>query len=206
MRELIEARRGTPREDLLSGLIEAEEAGSHLSGDELIGTTVMLLFAGHETTTNLIGNGTLALLAHPDELRRVRDDPELLPTAIEELLRYDSPVQATGRSLTGPVELPDGTVLPTGASLGIWIGGANRDPAAFDDPDRLDVGRRGARHLSFAHGPHYCIGAALARLEAEAAFSHLLWQLPEFELAGEAPAWRPNPILRGVERLPIRFG
>ncbi|HEY1366574.1 MAG TPA: cytochrome P450 [Gaiellaceae bacterium] len=205
MQELIAARRSDPREDLLTGLIAAEEAGSHLSSDELIGTTVMLLFAGHETTTNLIGNGTLALLAHPHELRRLRDDPDLLPIAIEELLRYDSPVQATGRSLTGPVELPDGTVLPTGAALGIWIGGANRDPAVFDDPDRLDVGRRGARHLSFAHGPHYCIGAALARLEAEVAFGHLLWRLPEFELAGETP-WRRNPILRGVERLPIRFG
>jgi cytochrome P450 len=199
LREQIDARRARPGDDLLDGLLAAE-----LSADELVGTVVLLLVAGHETTTNLIGNGMLALLRDPAERRRLRDDPALLDTAVEEFLRFDSPVQATVRTLTDPFTASTGETIPTGTVVGIWLGSANRDDAVFTEPDRLDVGRSGGRHLSFAHGPHYCLGAALARLEARCAFAHLLHRLPDAELVRE-PERRPNPSLRGVSSLEIRF-
>lgn len=199
LHEQIEERRAAPGDDLLDGLLAAE-----LSADELVGTVVLLLVAGHETTTNLIGNGMLALLRHPDERRRLRDDPSLLPTAIDEFLRYDSPVQGTLRTLTAPFEASTGDVIEAGTVAGIWLGSANRDDAVFADPDRLDVARSEGKHLSFAHGPHYCLGAALARLEAHRAFAHLLHALPDVELVRE-PERRPNPSLRGVGSLVLRF-
>ena len=201
---LIADRRGRPRGDLLSGLIAAEEEGERLSSDELVATCVLLLGAGHETTTNLIGNGTLALLRHPDGLERLRRDPSLLPTAVEELLRYDSPVQAAARVATAPIELDGATIRP-GEWVSLMIGAANRDPRQFSDPDRVDVGRREARHLSFGHGPHFCLGAALARLEAEVAFRKLVVESPPFELAQQELVWKPNAAFRGLESLQVRF-
>jgi pimeloyl-[acyl-carrier protein] synthase len=205
LHEQIEEHRSERRDDLLGRLVEVEEDGSKLSADELIGTVVLLLVAGHETTTNLIGNGMLALLRDPDERLRLRADPTLLPTAIEEFLRYDSPVQGTLRTLKQPLETSTGDVIGAGCAVGIWIGSANRDEAVFTDADRLDVGRQHGRHLSFAHGPHYCLGAALARLEAHCAFTRLLYRLEDVGLVRE-PERRPNPSLRGVTTLAVRFG
>lgn len=199
---LIQERRAHRRDDLLSELVAAEADGAALSREELVSTCVLLLVAGHETTTNLIGNGTLALLRNPDELRRLRDDPTLMPRAIEELLRYDSPVQGAGRALLVDLEL-GGHALCAGDWVDVWIGAANRDPAVFPEPDRLDLGRVGPRHLAFSHGAHYCLGAALARLEAEIAFTRLL-RLP-LELTDEPLRWSANPVLRGLEALPVRF-
>jgi cytochrome P450 len=203
LRGIIAERRKTPRDDLLSGMIAAQEERDALSDAELLATSNLLLIAGHETTTNLIGNGLLALLRHPVELARLRAHPELLGSAIEELLRFDSPVQATGRVATEDVEL-GGQPVGKGALLLTVIGAANRDPDVFPDPERLDVAREDNRHLSFGYGTHFCLGASLARLEAEVAFRALLERCPRIELATDAVSYRPNPFLRGLEALPVR--
>jgi len=203
LREVIAARRREPRSDLISALVAAQEDRDALSDSELLATAILLLLAGHETTTNLIGNGTLALLQHPDELARLRADPELLKSAIEEMLRFDSPVQGTMRAALQPVEF-GGVTLDKGALVICGIGAANRDPAVFEEPDRFDVGRRDNRHLSFGFGAHFCLGAPLARLEAEIAFCALLEQFPKLALTGAPIAHRPNPILRGLQRLDAR--
>jgi cytochrome P450 len=202
-RGLIRARRGSPVDDILNGLIAAEEQGDRLSEDELLATCVLIFFAGHETTVNLIGNGALALLRNPAELARLRRMPELLPNAVEELLRYDSPVQRSGRSVLEDVEV-NGRVLHQGERVNILIGSANRDPAQFKDPDRLDITRANAsQHLSFAAGIHYCVGAPLARLEAQLALGALLRFAPELRLATDNPAWRATFVLRGLAALPV---
>jgi hypothetical protein len=201
--DLVAERRRAPRTDLLSALIAVEEAGDRLSTEELLATSILLFLAGHETTANLIGNGVLALLRHPGELARLRSHPELLESAIEELLRFDSPVQATGRVATEDVEL-GGQSIGKGALLLTVIGAANRDPDVFADPDRLDVAREDNRHLSFGFGTHFCLGASLARLEAEIAFRALLERFPKLELASDTVVYRPNPFLRGLEALPVR--
>ena len=203
---LIAERRARPTDDLMSQLIQVEEAGDQLSHDELI-TTVMLLFgAGFETTTNLIGNGLLALLDHPDELRRLRDDRSLLKTAVEELLRWDSPVQIDGRLLFEDVEL-HGETFEAGQQFVTLIGAANRDPRIFDDPERFDVGRVGPAPMSFGAGIHFCLGAALARAEGHVVFDRLLDRFPVIEPAwDDRPAYRDTIVLHGLESLPIRVG
>jgi len=203
LRDIIASRRKAPREDLISALIAAQEDRDALSDDELLATCVIVLIAGYETTTNLIGNGILALLLHPDELSRLRAEPELMKSAIEEMLRYDSPVQATVRVVTQDSEI-GGKTLRKGALAICGIGAANRDPEAFPDPDRFDVDRRDNHHLSFGFGAHFCLGAPLARLEGEIAIRALLERFPTLALDTEHVERRPNPILRGVQALPLR--
>ena len=204
-RELASARRRRPGSDLLSGLVEAEEAGDRLTERELLATCVLLYIAGHETTVNLVGNGLLALLRHPEEWRRLRDDPALLPGAIEELLRYDGPVQRTGRLAAEDLEI-GGVAIPAGTLVLGILGAANRDPAQFTEPDRLDVARDEPRHVAFGSGIHYCLGAPLARLEARAALGAVLRRFPDVTLDVERPVWRPSSALRGLEALPVHLG
>lgn len=214
--DLVEERRPTAseRSDLLSAMIAAEEAGDRLSHPELITTATLLFVAGHETTTNLIGNAVLALLRNPGELQRLRDDPTLIRTAVEEFLRYDSPVQFTARITTEDVVVgrpdgpdgPDGQLIPAGEQVIVVVGAANHDPAQFPDGDRLDIGRplEQNRHLSFAAGPHFCLGASLARLEAQIALSTLLRRFPHLELVTTQPEYREHFVLRGVKELRVR--
>jgi cytochrome P450 len=204
-RRLIEERRRGPGADLLSGLVEAEEAGDRLTEDELLATCILLYVAGHETTVNLIGNGLLALLRHPTELRRLREDPGLLSATIEELLRYDGPVQRVGRIAAVDAEV-GGVRIGAGSLVVGLLGAANRDPAQFRDPDRLDLGRDQSRHLAFGSGIHYCLGAPLARLEGQVAIGTLVRRLPALALAVERPVWRPSSTLRGLEGLPVIVG
>ena len=203
-RDFIAERRQTPRDDLLSLLIAAEEQGDRLTEGELLITCTLLFVAGHETTVNLIGNGLLALLNHPDELAKLRADPALLPGAVEELLRYDSPVQRTGRMTNTDVEL-DGRKIGKGSLVVTAIGAANRDPAHFPDPDRLDITRRDNRHVAFGFGIHFCLGAPLARLEGQIALGTLLGRMPKLRLATSTLEWRESSTLRGLKRLPITF-
>ena len=203
-RDLISERRQTPRDDLLSLLIAAEEQGDRLSEGELLITCILLFVAGHETTVNLIGNGLLALLNHPDELAKLRGDLRLLPGAVEELLRYDSPVQRTGRITNTDVEL-DGRKIAKGSLVVTAIGAANRDPAHFPDPDRLDITRRDNRHIAFGFGIHFCLGAPLARLEGQIAIGTLLRRMPGLGLATSTLEWRESSTLRGLKNLPVTF-
>lgn len=200
-------RRAAPRDDLASALVQAEEAGDKLNEDELIAMVFLLLLAGHETTVNLIGNGTLALLQNPDQLERLRHDPSLMPSAVEELMRYTSPVfLATERYTREDVTLR-GVTIPRGTLTFGVIASANRDESVFPDPDRLDVGREPNRHLGFGHGIHYCIGAPLARLEVQIALTTLLERLPTLRLIGSADAlrWQGGLVLRGLKSLPVAF-
>jgi pimeloyl-[acyl-carrier protein] synthase len=204
--ELAEARRKAPRDDLMSGLVAAEAQGERLSEEEVVATGVLLLIAGHETTANLIGNGVLALLRHPDQLERLKQDPTLARTAVEELLRFDSPVQSVGRAAIEDVELA-GKVIRRGDLVVVYNGAANRDPTRFADPDRLDLARHPNRHLAFGVGIHSCVGAPLARLEGQIAIPGLFARFPEIRLASENVAWRqrgPGDItLRGLVALPL---
>jgi pimeloyl-[acyl-carrier protein] synthase len=202
-RRLLPERRRHPRDDLLSLLIAAEEAGDKLSEGELLATCVLLFIAGHETTVNLIGNGLLALLRHPDQLTRLRDDPALIHSAVEELLRYDSPVQRTARITNTDVEV-DGRTIAKGSMVVAAIGAANRDPAHFPEPDRLDIARRDNRHVAFGFGIHFCLGAPLARVEGQIALGTLLRRMPRMTVAG-TPAWRESSTLRGLTALPVTF-
>ncbi len=203
--DLIARRRLDPGDDLLSALIEAEQEGDRLSEPELLATALFLLVAGHETTVNLIGNGTLALLRHPDQLDRLRTDPALDRNAIEELLRFDSPVQLTQRITLDEYDV-GGTTIPARQQIIPLLGAANRDPEAFPEPDRLDLGREGAgRHTAFGGGHHFCLGAALARLEGQIAIGTLARRFGHLELAGD-PVRRETFTLRGLERLPVAVG
>ncbi len=201
--ELIAMKRKEPGDDLLSALIAAEEHGDVLSDNELVEQVVLLYIAGHETTVNLIGNGVLALLRNRDQLRRLQNDPALIPGAIEEFLRYDSPVQMSRRITLTEIEV-DGRTIEKGAFCALVLASANRDPARFgDDADRLDVGRPDAhQHLSFGGGVHYCLGAALARLEGQVAIGSLLSRFPDLEMAGE-PSYNGRLNLRGLELFPV---
>jgi len=200
--QLFGHRRREPGDDLLSRLLAVEEEGDRLSPRELMATAVLLLLAGFETTVNVLGNGTLALLRHPGQQGILRDDPDLVANAVEEVLRWDGPVQLTARQALQPVEL-GGVPVPAGAQVVTLLGGANRDPAVFDDPHRFDVTRANARqHLAFGTGPHHCLGAALARLEAEVGLRALLDRFPTLGLAGP-PVRRPTFVLRGLSRLPL---
>ncbi|WP_273940120.1 cytochrome P450 [Kutzneria chonburiensis] len=202
MQQLADKRRADPGEDLLSGLVQVQEAGDVLTEAELLTTCILLLIAGHETTVNLIGNGTLALLRNPGELARLRAEPALAERAVEEFLRYDPPVQFTAR-----IALQDAKVgsfdAPAGSAAILLFGAANRDPEVCENPDTLDIGREPARHLAFGHGPHFCLGAPLARLEGRIVFEALA-RLDGLELAGE-PTYNDNIILRGLKELPVRI-
>jgi cytochrome P450 len=204
MRGLIAERRASPRGDLLSALIAAEEAGDKLSEDELIATCILLLIAGHETTVNLIGNGTLALLRHPGELRRLRETPGLITSAVEELLRYDGPVQRTAR-ITSTAVTSGGRTIPQGEMVMPFIGAADRDPSQFPDPDRLDLGRADNRHIAFGWGIHFCLGAPLARVEGQIAIDTLVRRLPRLALVNDEPEHRQSLTLRGLKALPVTF-
>ena len=204
LREIIARRRRQPQDDLLSALIAAEEGGGHLTEDELFATCALLLVAGHETTVNLIGNGLLALLRHPDQLKRLRAEPTLIRPAIEELLRNDSPVQLTGRMALTDVELR-GQKIRAGQQVVFLLGAANHDPARFADPHALDIAREPNPHLAFGSGIHYCLGAPLARLEGQIAIGTALRRFPNLALAGDAPAYRDNLTLRGLRSLPVTF-
>ena len=193
------ARRKDPQDDLVSVLANAEEDGERLSREDLLINLVLFLAAGNETTRNLIGNGTLALLRHPEQLQRLRDAPGLLDTAIDELLRYDSPVQVDGRIVRESLEIGGKKIKPGQRVLCI-LGAANRDPAAFPDPDTLDIGREAGNHLAFGRGIHYCLGARLARLEGRIAFEALLSRYQSLALA-EEPRYRDQVTLRGLEAL-----
>ena len=199
---LVEERRADPRDDILSGLVQAEEEGDRLDGAETITMLRLLLVAGNETTVNLIGNGMLALLRHPEQLQRLRDDPALIPSAVEELLRYDSPVQLDLRRIVEDCDV-NGFPVKRGEDIVMLIGGANRDPGQFTDPDGLDVGRDRASHISFGRGIHACIGAPLARLEARIAIEVLLERFSSIRLAGPPARFRPSIVLRGLESLPV---
>jgi cytochrome P450 len=203
-RVLIAERRAAPRGDLLSALIAAEEAGDKLSEDELIATCNLLLIAGHETTVNLIGNGTLALLRHPAELRRLREHPELIGSTVEELLRYDGPVQRTARIPSIDVTI-GGRTIPKGAMVMPFIGAADRDPAPFPSPDRLDLARADNRHIAFGLGIHFCLGAPLARVEGQIAIGTLVRRLPKLALDVAQPEYRQSLTLRGLKALPVRL-
>jgi cytochrome P450 len=207
LERLIAARRATPTGDLLSELVHVEESGDQLSHDELIATVILLFGAGFETTTNLIGNGLLALLDHPAELHRLRDERSLMKTAVEEFLRWDSPVQVNGRVLFEDVEMHD-TTFHAGEQLVVLLGSANRDPRAFDEPERFDVGREGPAPISFGGGIHYCLGAALARAEGHVVFDRLLDRFPVIEPAwgDKRPVYRDTIVLHGLESLALRVG
>jgi pimeloyl-[acyl-carrier protein] synthase len=201
---LYRERRAHPTEDVLSALLEAEEKGDRLSHDELFSTSILLLVAGHETTVNLISNGVLALLRNPDQLRRLQREPSLIRTAVEELLRYDSPVQLIGRTVMDPVEI-GGHEIPRGHQVVGVLGAANRDPEQFSDPDRLDIGREDNRHLAFGGGIHFCLGAPLARVEGQIAIGSLVRRFGTIDLADDNPERRETITLRGLKSLPVRL-
>jgi pimeloyl-[acyl-carrier protein] synthase len=205
LRGVIEARRSAPRDDLISAMIQAQEERDALSDEELLATCNLILIAGHETTTNLIGNGMLALLREPEQLARLRREPALIKSAVEELLRFDGPVQATIRVALEDVEV-GGQLIPKGALVMVNLGAANRDPEVFENPDTLDLAREPNPHLGFGFGVHFCMGAPLARLEAEVALAELIARFAEIELVDEAPEYRENPILRGLRRLELKLG
>lgn len=201
---VIAARRVQPGDDLLSALISAEEDGGRLTREEMVATCVLLLVAGHETTTNLIGNGLLALLRHPDQLALLRDDPSHIATAVEEMLRYDSPVQYIGRVATEAVEI-SGMLIQSRETVQLWSGAANRDPDQFPQPDDFDVTRKENRHLAFSLGPHYCLGAALARVEGQIAIESILRRCSNLAVVPGAIQQRNHLNLRGVVALPVTF-
>ncbi len=205
LRRVIAARTQRPTEDLISAMVAAREGDDRLTADEILAMCVLLLTAGHETTRNLIATGTLALLQHPDQLTRLRDDPTLLGPGIEELLRFVVPAEmATQRYARDDIVIA-GTAIPRGSLVLAVLASANRDPAYFENPDSLDVGRTPNRHLSFGQGMHYCLGAPLARLEGQIAIATLLRRAPALRLdvSPEQLAWRGGIILRGLKALPV---
>jgi cytochrome P450 len=205
--QLFELRRRNPGDDLTTQLVQAEEDGSKLSNEELTANIILLFGAGHETTVNLIGNGLLALHRNPEQLALLKANPALITNAIEEFLRYDSSVQLTGRVALEDIDDLGGKKIPKGESVLCLLGSANRDPAVYPDrPDRLDITRPNVRPLSFGGGIHFCLGAQLARIEAEVAIATLLRRLPDLRLddAGN-PEWRPTFVLRGLKKLPASW-
>ncbi|MEV5316772.1 cytochrome P450 [Streptomyces sp. NPDC052687] len=203
LRGLIAERRRKPGDDLISGLIAAHDEGDRLTEQEMISTCVLLLNAGHEATVNATVNGWWALLRHPDQLAALRADHSLVPTAVEELMRYDTPLQLFERWVLDEIEI-DGTVIPRGAELALLFGSANHDPAVFTEPGRLDLTRADNPHISFSAGIHYCIGAPLARIELAASMRALLERAPTLTLASE-PKRKPNFVIRGLEGLEVKI-
>ena len=200
IRGVAEERRRCPRRDVMTSLVQAEEEGERLDADELVSIAILLLVAGNETTAKLLGNSILALLDHPDQLELLRREPKLIPGAVEELLRFDGPVQMTTR-----IVLEDqtfrGCAFAKGQQIILLLGAANRDPSAFKDPDRLDVTRSECRHLAFSKGAHFCLGARLARLETTLALEAIITRLPGLQLAAGGIQWGTNTILRGPKEL-----
>jgi cytochrome P450 len=204
VRGWISERRAEPGEDLVSGLIAARQRDDALTEDELVSICVLLLAAGHQTTLHAIGNATHALICHPGAQEALRSEPASRVSAVEELLRYDGPLQRVWRTARTDIEW-DGRRIGAGDDVVLLLGAANRDPAVFPEPDRLDLGRRDLRHLAFGHGAHFCLGAALARLELQLALGRLLERLPPLELASGALEWRSGSMVRGLRALPVRF-
>jgi cytochrome P450 len=202
LRELSRERRRQPKDDLITRLTQVLDEGRALTEDELIGTCVLLLNAGHEATVNATGNGWWALFRNPEQLDRLRSDHSLIPRAVEELLRFDTPLQMFERWALDDVEV-HGHRIPRGAELGLLFGSANRDPAVFDDPDALDLGREHNPHVTFGAGIHFCLGAPLARVELQTSMRTILEQMPRMELV-EEPRWKPGYILRGLHELRVR--
>lgn len=205
---LFEDKRAYPADDLTSSLIRAEEEGDKLGEEELLAMVFLLLVAGHETTVNLIGNGALALLTHPDQLQKLKDDPSLMKSAVEEMLRFDGPVQvSTDRFAAENVEFRGASISRGDIVLAV-LGSADRDESRFTNPQTLDIEREDNRHLAFGKGIHHCLGAPLARLEGEIGFSTLLARVPDLRLDAtlEDLDWRPGLLIRGLQRLPVAFG
>jgi len=202
--KLSEARRRQPRQDLLTALVEATQDGEQLTREELVANMVILLSAGHETTINLIGNGLLALLQNRDQLQKLRGRPDLIGSAVEEMMRYDNPVQIAYRSAAQDVEL-GGKLIRKGQLVNSVLAAGNRDPERFSEPDRFDIMRDEGRNLGFGLGIHYCLGAPLVRLEAQTAFTAILHRFPELTLAAGELEWQEHPIFRGVKSLPVEF-
>jgi cytochrome P450 len=203
-RSLVEARTAEPHDDMISHLVLARDDRDALTTDEIIGTCILLLFAGHETTTNLIGNGFLYSMRHRDQWERLVADPSLAGSAVEEYLRYDGPSGALARVAAADLEM-GGKTIREGQRLFAFMNSANRDPEAFADPDRFDISREPNVHLTFGHGIHFCLGAPLARLEAQIAATRLAERLPDVRLSGGDPEWHDSLILRGVKRLPVQL-
>ena len=203
--ELLADRRRHPGDDLLSRLAQAEDGGTVLNEAEMLSTCILLLVAGHETTVNLIAGGTLALLEHPDQLERFRSDPAVQRTAIEEMLRFVSPVQLTGRALTEDCEF-GGVEFAAGDFAMLLLASGNRDPDQFEDPERFDVTRSPNNHLGFGFGIHHCLGAPLARMEAQVALAALVRRAPDLALSGDGVTYKHNVVLRGMEALPVTMG
>ena len=203
-RVLLRDKQHTLDDDLMGLMLRAEDGADRLSYDEVVANCVLLLFAGHETTTNLLGNGLFHLLRHPDQLRLLQRAPEVIPTAVEEFLRFDGPVPATIKVATEDVEWHNQTIR-RGDMVLPFMSAANRDPRQFPAPDVLDVRREPNRHLAFAYGIHFCLGAPLARLEAQLTFETLLRRFPGLTLTETSPRWKPMIFLRGLESLPLRW-
>lgn len=202
IREVAQQRRIEPRDDLITALVQAEEHGDHLTHDELVATCFLLLFAGNETTTNLIGNGILTLLRYPDALRQLREQPALIRTAIEEFLRWESPVQFTDRAVLEDITI-DGQRIEAGQYVRTILGAANRDPAQFEHPEMFDLSRRPNRHIAFAHGIHFCLGAPLARAEGQIAINTLVQRFPALAPTGDRVEWQRNHVFRALTALPV---
>lgn len=201
---VVQERQEHPRDDLIGALLTAEVDGDCLSEEEVVANSIMLMTGGQETTTNLIGNGLLTLLRHPDQFTKLRMDLSLIPSAIEELLRYESPIQYTSRLAPDDVQMGGKTIRKGQAVIAV-IGAANRDPERFPDPDRLDICRQDNRHLAFAWGPHFCFGAPLARLEGHIAYDAVLRRMPDLTFSSGPVTWRENLGFRGLTALPITF-
>ncbi|ANP54409.1 cytochrome P450 [Streptomyces griseochromogenes] len=202
---LLETKRQAPADDLLSDLIAVRDEGDRLGEDELMSLAFLILFAGYENTVQLIGNAVLALLQHPDQLAALREDPDRLPGAVEEFARYEGPMLLAMRRF--PVEdvTIAGVTVPAGETVWVSLSAADRDPARFPDPDRLDLSRDASGHLALGHGIHYCLGAPLARMETEIALAALLERFPELALAEDEVNWRPSLRARGLRKLPVRY-
>jgi len=204
LRETATQRRTDPKDDLFSALVTAEDQGDTFSEDELYSMCAMLIFAGHETTTNLIGNGILALLQTPSELERLRHDPTLIESAVEEIIRYTGPVQAVSRIALENLQI-GAKQIAKGERLSLNIGSANRDPAQFNNPGQFDIQRNEGRHLGFGFSIHFCLGATLARMEAQAVIGSVVRRMPELRLEEPGLEWRSHPVLRGLTTLPVIF-
>jgi cytochrome P450 len=203
-RELLAARRAEPRDDLVSAMIQAEADTGQVDENDLPALCTLLLAAGHETTSSLIGNAVVALQRHPEQRKRLIEDPALMPTAVEEFLRFDSPVVLTDRAVTEDVEI-GGQRFRRGKMVGVLLASANRDADQFKEPDSLDVGRDPNPHLALSHGNHFCLGAQLARMEGEIALGALLRRFPDFRASVDDIEWRRSTVLRGPRTLPVRL-
>lgn len=200
--DIIAQRRSAPRDDLVTALVQADIEGAGITDDEILGFCALLLIAGNETTTNLLGNAVLLLGRNPDARWQIVSDMSLLPAAVEEVLRFDGPVPTLTRTVKNDIEL-HGSVIPAGEKVLLLLAAANRDPRVFDDPERFDIHRQGPNHIEFGSGIHYCMGASVARLEARIVFEELLARFPGYELASTDLTYFNTPSIRGPVRLPV---